>query len=177
MIISFINLSCKISPHYVIKVESDEKLYSKALEGDLSDCVFDKYTHNGKIYFAVTELTNCSVSSKKYAKARFVFDVFSNVSDYYYKIEKVDLILDGEIFNINDLLIQYYPYSSEHYSAFKRWVPSCEYYFSTYHLGYINFPIPKDNKVKIMVTLSDNESGVFKFEYAYTIKSIFDLFY
>ena len=166
------------SPHYNCDIKSVNHIYSNAETGNFSSPELADYFIGDNLFVVLSECSNTlSVESKKTSCIRFLYKVYSKSENYSYTIKNVSFILDGKRHNINEFQIMYYPYESEKYIRFEKSRNIPDYYNSYYHLGYITFPTPKDKKLNIEVTVSDNNSEIHTFNYLFNIKIYYELFY
>ena len=168
--------SCVYSPHYVINYISDKKIYSKSLNGKIFDSDFYEYTIDDNIYVLKPEVTTCYSKTKKESVIRFFFSVYSDDPNFKYKVEDIDFILDEKKHNISEYKINYFPCETELYTPFEKNYVISDYYMSNYHLGFVTFPTPRNKKVEIIVTVSDDNSNHHSFVYKYSIKNTFEIF-
>ena len=168
--------ACIYSPHYVCEYISEEKLYSKSINGDIFSKDFSKYTVEDKVFVLTPEMTLCHSKSKNTSEARIALNVYAQTDSYKYTVKKINLELDDKEYDVKEFVTKYYPYDSDSYIPFTK-CPVIEYYYwSHYHLGFITFPTPNNKNIKINVIVVDENGVQYTFTYSYLLKMTFDLF-
>ena len=100
MLLTMLFSACIYSPHYIYEYISEEKLYSKSINGDIFSKDFSKYTIDGNVFVLTLEMTVCHSKSRKISSARIILNVYSQTDSYKYNIEKINLELDGKEYDV-----------------------------------------------------------------------------